>query len=248
MSATFTSLEAPLPSLARADPGEQAALDAKLQRERVWYEDAPRFRTPRDIGQAIDRGDLVYVEDNANTQLIARFRKAQPIEGYIAFATPAVARLVADYGELYRKVLEQEFNIVDPAIRLALTSITRTQQYQDQLTAIPGRLASSDSRHCAGVAFDLDVSAYYRVGEDGVRRSHSHPGRKAGQIAINQQLQQQLGSLAQPTLYADNYDPAVTEAAVVAAEQLHAAGAVNLIKEFSGTPNACLHIAGNPDY
>lgn len=249
MSVVNPGIEAPILSLVAASAQDKAALEAKLERERLWYEDAPRFQDGTEIGQAIDRGALVHIDDDdGNIHRIGRFRSATPVEGYVSFLTPTARRLYVDFGNLYRTVLEQEFGIDDPRIRLAATSMARTQQYQDRLVAVPGKLASADSRHCNGVAFDVDVSAYYRVDEQGNRWSYSHPRRKVGQIAIGQQLEQQLGELAQPTFRADDYSPAVTEAAVEVAEHLHATGAINLVKEFMGTPNACLHIAVNPDY
>lgn len=242
------SRERPAPSLAMASVEEKVGLDTKLEREREWYSNTSRLQNKSDIALAILRRELVRVEDTDDIYKVGRFRSQPSIEGYTPYLTPRATRMLTDFGNIWRTILWQDFQVQTSFERLAVTSMVRTQRYQDRLVADPAKLASPDSTHCTGNAVDIDVSAYYRFDAEGNIWSHAHPGRKAGQIAIGQQLETSLGKLETPTLRADWYDPTITDAAVMAAERMHAAGSINLVKEFTDTPNACLHMAVNPDY
>jgi hypothetical protein len=67
---------------------------------------------------------------------------------------------------------------------------------------------------------------------------------------IGQELQQRLGTTAlQPVVNSGlEFDRRVPQALNEAVIELHEAGSINAVPEFSGGENACLHIGVNPRY
>lgn len=235
------------PSLAVASPQELASLDESLIREREWYSDAPRFLIDDDIQDAVADGALVEFHDSPHARRIGRFSAEMP--GFAPYLSPRAWDALQDFSELWREVLHIEMGVVAPLDRLAVTSMVRTQEYQDQLVADSSRLASPDSTHCVGEAFDIDTSGYYIVSNNGRLYSSTDPRRREAQMRVTAQLRSRLGAPAQETAISTHpFDKRIGAAAILAARQMHAAGSINLVEEFSGTENACLHIAVNPSY
>ena len=234
-----------LPSLATPSKLEYAEMDRALTKERVWYVDTPRMQTNEQIKRAIRTGKLVKMNESNDLKPIARFNAS--VEGFTPYLTPRALRAARAFGSLWRVVLEKQFKIEDRALRLAVTSMTRSQEYQDTLVA-QGRFASPDSTHCTGNAFDIDVSGYYSyVSKDQVI-SHVDPRRRAASQHIGKIISKKINNDSYRVSYADAYDERITEAALWTAELLYDEEVINRIHEFKDTPNACLHIAVNPDF
>jgi uncharacterized protein YcbK (DUF882 family) len=240
-----TSKSPLLPSLASPTEFELAVMDRALYRERQWYQDAARFQTKKDIKSAIKKRELILVEASKDLKPIARFNAS--LDGYTPYLTRNAYRASKAFGSLWRMVLAREYNIKDPSLRLAITSMVRTQKYQNILVE-NGRFAAADSTHCTGNAFDVDISGYYSIQSKNQAISHVDPRRRAASAKIGQLIAQKVGEPLLHQAQSDHYDHRITEAALLAAEVLHEEEAINLIHEFKDTPNACLHIAVSPDF
>ena len=240
-----TSKSPLLPSLATPSKREYAEMDRALYRERQWYQDAPRFETKKQIKTAIKKRNLVFLNETKDLKPIARFNAS--MDGYTPYLTPHALRAAKAFGGLWRIILEREYKIVDQDLRLAVTSMVRTQKYQDTLVA-SGRFASPDSTHCTGNAFDIDVSGYYSIASKDQAISHVDPRRRAASKKIGHLIAEQMGQSFDAKTQSKEYDPRITQAALLAAEVMYEEDSINMIHEFKSTPNACLHIAVNPTY
>lgn len=242
-----------LPSIAAPSDRELENLDSALERERAWYSESPRFKDERDLTAAIASGDLVQVHQSPHSRPVARFYKGG-VPGFDPFLSERAWRLLHDFTDRWYDRLidlqeDQRPVIIDLAsVRLAVTSMVRHQEYQNALVA-GGRLASPDSTHCTGNAFDIDASGYYLVESNGRAVSCVDERRRAASTRIGELLANSLGAMPETLSPRDSqYFPGVTQAAIDVAKSFHAEGAINLVEEFAGTENACLHIAVNPEY
>ncbi len=224
-----------------------AELDRQLSLERGWYADAPRFQTRQDIHDAVRSGELVQLHRSFDVLPIGRFGLG--IDGFDPYLTPNAWGAVHDLGGRWRAELEANYGLMLTSnARLAITSMTRSLEYQARLVD-GGRLASPDSTHCTGNAFDVDASGYYVVGLNGGGvESRVDPRRHAARQAIADELKSKHGSSDNEALKSEEYDHFIVESLIAAARKMRDEGAINLIEEFSGTENACLHIAVNPDF
>ena len=240
-----TSNKQLVPSLATPSKTEYAEMDIALHREREWYKDSPRYLVKKDIKRAISNNELVQLSESEDLKPIARFNTS--IEGFTPYLTPNALRAAKAFGSLWRFMMKEQFGINDPVLKLAVTSMVRTQKYQDKLVA-SGRFASPDSIHCTGNAFDIDVSGYYSLVDNDTAISHVDPRRKAAGQRIGGLIAQSLGETFNTESHSGAYDKRVTESALWTADVLFEEYEINRVHEFKDSPNACLHIAVNPDY
>lgn len=231
-------------SIADVTDEELASMNAQLVRERAWYAGATRFQDQSDIWRAVQDGDLVRIESNENHHLIRRLRlpDGERPEGLDPFLTPNASILLNLYGSMWRERLES-LGIEDPQLRLALSSLVRSQRYQDSIVA-KGRLASPDSTHCTGNTWDFDGCAYTRIDpETGRALSIVSP---AG-LAVRQAAIVKMYGKESTDMTSEGYDEKVVLASYDVAHALQDRGAINLVSEFPGTHSAVLHIAGTPE-
>lgn len=240
-----TSKSSLSPSLATPSKQELALMDRALYRERQWYEDTPRFLTNKNIQSAIKKRELRLIDETKDLRPIARFNAS--VEGFTPYLTSNAKRASKAFGSLWRVMLEKEYGIVNPSLRLAVTSMVRTQKYQDTLVK-NGRFASPDSTHCTGNAFDIDLSGYYVHESDVQVVSHVDPRRRKASQKIGTLIARQLGETYNSKSITDHYDERITHAALLAAEVMYEEKSINMIHEFKDTPHACLHVAVNPNY
>lgn len=224
---------------------DRSGLDSLLAREREWYRDAERFQTRADLYKAFETGQLVELHQSPDVLPINRFRTRA--DGFDPFLTPNAWRAVHVIGEYWREELGDLSFLALGSLRIAVTSMSRHQLYQDRLVAA-GRLAAPDSTHCTGNAFDIDASGYYRLQPNGVPVSHVDPRRHSARLAIGEELKHRFGGLNGASILSDEYHSLVTSAVIRAGRRLHEEGRINLVEEFAGTENACLHIAAHPDF
>ncbi len=227
----------PYPGYGQATPEVLTQLDHQLQRERAWYMGAHRYNTNQEIDQAYLHGDLVKVHATDDLQPTGRFTNDADL--YLPYLAPNAHRMLTDFGNLWRVTLWNS-GIQDPSYRLAVTSMVRSQLYQDGLVRST-TLASPDSTHCTGNAVDIDAAGFYRRDYAGQVIAHGHSGRRENHRKISQKINRTPVELG-------HYDARITDAAIYIADLLHTAGLINRIHEFPDTPNACLHLAAVPDY
>lgn len=224
-------------TFAVATSHEMERLDAMLVRERVWHAATPRYQTDAEIEAARQRGELIRVHGNLNLQPGRRFTDLAHV--YPALLRPEALAVRNEFGRRWRFAM-QAAGIDRPEVRLAETSYTRSQTYQNYLVSQPGKLASPDSTHCAGYAVDFDNAGYFRW-EGGRLISVGHPDREAAQQAY-------ISTLPEERRFECDYDydPRVTDIARDVARSLHDITRINLVEEFQNTSNAVLHIAVPP--
>lgn len=234
-------------------------LDDALAREREWYQDSPRYQTTDEILDAVASKDLVVVYDNSDHRKIVRFgeEKFEGHQPYVSF--PAWVAL-HDIDDLWRGV-EVEAEVGNwPRQRIAITSLTRSAEYQNQLVEEGSVLASPDSTHCTGNAIDIDLSGYYNREAD----RHDLPGEQAmrfssvvdpRRLAVRQTISAFLAKEHGESRFVvtknesqGSYDRKVTESIIQAATWLHRLNLVNAVIEYPDSDRECLHMAVNPRY
>ena len=235
-----------VPSIAIASEEELATLEDSTAQEREWYETAKRYETSDDIVNAVIDGELVLVEGDANVAPIGRLRNPELHWQFPPYLHPASLACLRTIGEHWRAELQAQ-GIDDPHLRLAVTSMTRSEQKQAVIVSDPTKFASPDSMHCVGAAFDIDASAYYYEDEQGRLLSVAHPGRDRSAV---KKIGQVLGSLSDAGYSFPEgdmpFDDRITTALVTVADRLHNQGAISRILEFADTENQCVHVAPNP--
>lgn len=233
-----------MPTLAPLHLADQS-MDHALSREYRWYAGTNRFADVQVVREAVSAGVLVEFTDDADLRRLPRF--SNDVDGFWPFLTKPALDVAKDMGILWREILAAEFGIVRPELRLAVTSMVRTLEYQ-RLLVEGGRYASQTSTHCVGAAFDLDDSSYYRQEADGSFVSCANPEAIEARTAAAEVIRRRMADGTPPMRFDNEYDPRVNIAAEMAATYMHENGLINRLKEFPDKPYSVLHVAANPDY
>lgn len=228
--------------LAVASPQEQANLEVLTQREREWYVGYRRFETNTAVMDAILRGELVYAHPTADVTPAKRFLNPELQSTFPGFLLPAALGAYKAVGRLWRQELVH-LGIDNPAYRLAGTSFVRSQEVQDRLVRTAGKLATPESSHCVGVAFDIDTSGYYEWDAGFGLRTIWHPDRKRDTA---EKIGKSIGNSPLTEQSPTPYDQAAMDALKHILTGLHEDRAINYVPEFVGTANECSHVAPNP--
>lgn len=235
------------PRLTTTRRGDIEAALAQTQQERDWYQHHERFPDTAAVLSAVAVGTLVKVEGDDNILPIYRLRQGGDHHTYSPHLLPGSALALAAVGRLWRQQLVRQ-GIERPEVRLATTSLVRSERRQAELVA-GGALAVPESTHCVGAAFDLDASSYYVDGPDGAPRSTPHPGRDQQRL---QDIARYLADenpnrQAEPLRIApESFDERIVDELLVVTGELAEQEYINRLVEFAGTENQCLHIAPNP--
>lgn len=245
-----------VPSLAVASEEELSRVDAETAREKEWYKDHERFSTSEDIFKAVYDGRLRFVHPDKNIELIGRMRNPALYDQFSPYLLPNALHAQKLIGQLWRKDLEKKGLYLPGApikdTRLAATSYTRSELKQGDILGDPTKLASKDSTHTAGGAFDIDASAYYVFTKDGLI-SVCHPKRPKAKIQeIGQFIMDNVDEGERYVSPKSNtpYNTVIVETLLGVAERLHKLGLINLFLEYkepNNEYNRCAHIAVNPD-
>lgn len=219
-------------------------IDAALARERKWYRGAQRYQDNAAIAGGLATGALVRVVPDENLQLIRRFRNPTLEATFPPYLTPLALDALQGLGRAWR-VAANKLS-VPSSVRLSVTSLTRTEEYQAELVA-SGKFAVSDSTHVTGNAFDIDLGGYYVDLGDGKEMVVSLR-EPQDQAKIAQAFQDELGVVrVDPIrLGAKHYNPEVTGALLYVASALHTNEIINTVIEMPNTPNRVLHTVPRP--
>ncbi len=234
-----------------SDPDDVAAnfgnIDQDLAIERGWYADTTAFESLSDVAIACQFGRLQYVRADTNIRPITRLLNPHLHGRFLPLLTPNAATVLHVFGAEWRKHAEDLGVSADT--RLAVTSLTRTAEYQQQLVAA-GKFASSrQSSHTVGNAFDIDLGGYY-VGQNEVGITAVSERSLDKQLRIAEAFVGGLGVRHQAILRlgAEHYDPRVEQATYLAQTALEQQGLIKGLIEMQDTPNRCLHVAVAPDH
>ncbi len=217
---------------------EKISVEHKIERD--WYKDIPVFRDSNAIKMAYKKGVLVKVEANNNLLPIMRLRNPKLEDPYPPFLTiKAHKLLIAICDEWREKMLAEGFS---SNIRLAVTSLTRSYEYQQQIVA-SGKMALSDGPHLRGEAFDIDGCGYYDWDKP-VNPRQQKVGRQF------QEAFEEIGAgLAKPEIEDYNlYQRRVHEILQEVLNKRAEAGELHYLHEFPNTTNTVFHVARNPNY
>jgi len=240
------TLEIPHFSVAQAEDFHR--LEGQLVREKEWFQGNdlfPVFQTDAAIEVAAADGTLVRVPSTPDFTPTARFFDNP--DTYKPYIHPIAMWAMTRWVQLTFRELE-ECDIETRDIVLPITSMVRSQEYQDKLVSDPTVLATPDSTHCRAMAWDSDGAGYYRRRDDGRLVSVGVPERAPQQQDLVERLRDYgVEEEDLPVFDYESYDPRVNRAQMYAAELLmEREGAINFVLEFADQPNACLHMAANP--
>lgn len=221
------------------DSEEYKAAMERTKIERDWYADQQPFRNEQAIKTAAQNGELVKIEADHNFLPIMRFRNPDLHDKYPPYLRPEAKALLDEIGRDWREAMNQAGKPEE--IRLALTSMVRSEEYQEELLKA-GRFAQPNSPHSMGEAFDLDSAGYY-VGEQPMNP----------RVAVKDQFEagfQKMSTRLKPKELADyaQFDPEVTLMLLTVLSQKMREGKLHFIVEFAGTENEIYHICRNPAY
>lgn len=201
---------------ANAMPEELLRVENLYGEERKWWGNAPAYENLEQIEKDIERGILEKVESDKNVKLITRFISGE-FKEWPPYLHKETVIMLKNIGEKWRNKME-EIGLPDD-IQLAITSLIRTKEYQEDLIK-RGKLALKDSTHTKGQAFDIDGCGYYLNGKP-----------------INPRQDEE---------YKKEYNPKVHELLKEVLDEMKSQEVLNYILEFEGTTNQCFHIARNP--
>lgn len=221
-------------------------IDIDLRRERDWYGAMAHYADQKAIQTASETGELVRVNADDNFQIIGRFRHDNPELPYQPYLTHSALHMLHVMGRYWRHAARSR-GIAD-GVRLAVTSMVRSQEYQDELVRA-GKFAVPDSTHMTGNAFDIDLGGYYNALEDG-REATVSLRSPATQSKIGKALVRDLGlEPYNPVRFGpESFEPEVTEAVMRVAEGLHQLGVINRVIEMPESANRVLHVAVSPSW
>ena len=207
--------------------------------ERQWYRDVLPFESYASILKAAADGGLEKVKPTADYLPILRLRNPALGETYPAYLTKEAKAVLDEIGRTWRQRADAER--IDRKVRLAITSLARTQPYQ-QLIVKAGKLADPESVHTRGEAFDIDASGYYL---DNVPINPRQDREKEFAAAFKE-----LGAELDSPHFGDFhlYNPKVHDILHEVMNQLQKEGKLHFVHEYPNTNNAVFHACRNPRY
>lgn len=207
--------------------------------ERGWYKNRPGYNSIEQIKADVETGKLVKVEENSNTRPIMRLRNPDLADTFPPYLTQGAAKVLDEAGEEWRRAMDREG--FDKTIRIAITSLIRTLEYQADLVKA-GKLADPQSVHTRGGAFDLDASGYYLV--------DTPINPRSGLQSSFKKVFKEMGAALPAGRFGDErlYKPRVHELLKTVLETMKADGKLHFVHEFPGTGNDVFHVCHNPEY
>lgn len=223
----------------KVDQGEYERAMEITKVERDWYAGKTPYQDDEAVEEGIANGALVKVAGSPNYLPIMRFRNPDLHQKYPPYLSKNAKALLDEVGSAWREKMDARGKPKE--IRLALTSMVRNFEYQEELLKA-GRFAQENSPHTFGEAFDLDSAGYY-VGENPMNP----------RLAVKEQFEQgfqELSKRLKPKELADlkQYDPEITLLLLEVLTQKGYEGKLHYIVEFAGTENEIYHVCRNPAY
>lgn len=233
------------------------SLEEGLRLERDWYKDFSAYPDDESIKTAAGRRELVRC-DGADAASLYRpnDRFLNPHPDFDMWQPVLSAQAAEGLNELSSRFAEHEFAESVGRVLLPITSMTRSQAYQSELTS-SGKLASEHrSTHLFGGAFDVDLSGYYveiddSSGKGVIAVSAGRPFKaiKAAYTRLKEQYPDSphIVEPIDPASHGLGYRSEISQAAVGILEEMHRRGVINRFREFEGDPQKeCMHVAVNP--
>lgn len=231
----------------KADAEEFERLHVQLAREKQWYTGHERFQTVEDIERAVAIGKLVMVGIGQSHRPIGRYLNPELHKIYPPYLAPHAYKALQELSGLFQKEVRRQ-GVKEP-VMMSLTSLVRSVEYQ-RVIVENGQLASTDSTHTTGSAFDIHAKGYYMYRDDVLYSVNDLPVATSRRIASALRDRYSLNKtqdmpITAPQEWNDDRVHAAIDTVTLA---MHQWGLINRVVEFEGTPNQCYHIAVNPEY
>ncbi len=234
-------------SLAEDVEADKVHIDELLDMERAWYADTPRYPDNDAILNAAAAGELVFIGTDENVRPVKRFRNPDLHYTYPPYLAPHAAATLGALGMLWR--IEATKLGIHPDVRLAVTSLTRSREYQ-KVIVTAGKLGVLDSTHQTGGTFDFDLQGYSVINFSGTRDAVVSTRKPAKQETIAEAFETDYRIRRDDPirLGPEWFMPEVPRALLTAAQIMFDHGCISMVPEMVGTKNSALHVAAIPPH
>jgi hypothetical protein len=224
---------------------EQIEIDG--QRERNWHKQSKRYQTDQDIQDAFNEKRLLKVGVTTNYRPITRLLNPANNLKYPPYLKNEALKILNELAHNWRKKLTEKFSSKYNDVLLPLTFLTCSEDYRQELLKDSTKIVGKEGTHTTGYTFDIDASSYYKKTEESYA-SVADP-RRAQQIINNntKNLTKIGGAFMHTQQASEAYNPEVTQTLIDCAREMHKTQKINLIVEYPGTQNCCLHISVKPN-
>lgn len=224
---------------------EQVEIDG--QRERNWHKQSKRYQTDQDIQDAFNEKRLLKVGVTTNYRPITRLLNPANNLKYPPYLKNEALKILNELAHNWRKKLTEKFSSKYNDVLLPLTFLTCSEDYRQELLKDSTKIVGKEGTHTTGYTFDIDASSYYK--KDGESFASVADPRRAQKIISNntKNLTKIGGEFMHTQQASEAYNPEVTQTLIDCAKELHKAQKINLIVEYPGTQNCCLHISVKPN-
>jgi hypothetical protein len=224
---------------------EQVEIDG--QRERNWHKQSKRYQTDQDIQDAFNEKRLLKVGVTTNYRPITRLLNPANNLKYPPYLKNEALKILNELAHNWRKKLTEKFSSKYNDVLLPLTFLTCSEDYRQELLKDSTKIVGKEGTHTTGYTFDIDASSYYK--KDGESFASVADPRRAQKIISNntKNLTKIGGAFMHTQQASEAYNPEVTQTLIDCAREMHKTQKINLIVEYPGTQNCCLHISVKPN-
>ncbi|MDQ5913400.1 MAG: hypothetical protein QG623_18 [Patescibacteria group bacterium] len=222
----------------------QIERDSKL--ELTWHQETPRFQTNEEIQEAYRIGELVKIGVTKDYRPITRLLNSDTDLQYPPYLRPNAKKVLDELASIWRSKVKHKYGKQYDNALLPLTFLVCSEAYKKELLKTKGKILNSQGTHPTGYTFDVDASSYYLKKGDQFF-SVADPRRDAAIIQKSTENLIKIGGSKHHTLRtSEPYNEHLTNLLVETARELHSSGKANVILEYPGTQNQCLHICVKP--
>lgn len=225
---------------------DQLQIERDGKQELRWHKKTPRYQTNKDIQSAYQSGELIKVGITKDYRPITRLLNPDTDLQYPPYLKPEAKKVLDELASLWRSKIKSKYKEQYTNVLLPITFLVCSEDYKKELLKTPGKILNSEGTHATGYTFDIDASSYYLKSGDNFF-SVADPRRNPEIIQQNTKNLIKIGGGKLHTLHtSEEYNKHLTDLLVETARELHATGKANVILEYAGTQNQCLHICVKP--
>ncbi len=216
------------------------------QREHNWHKQTKRYQTDQDVQNGFTDGQLLKVEITSDYRPITRLLNPANNLKYPPYLKKEALEALKQLASNWRMQLTKKYSKKYDNLLLPLTFLVCSEDYRQELLKDSTKIVGKEGTHTTGYTFDIDASSYYI--KDGESFASVADPRRAQQIiSSNTKNLTKIGGSFMHTQQANEvYNPEVTQILIACAEEMYSQGKINLIIEYPGTQNCCLHISVKP--
>ncbi|HRV76399.1 MAG: hypothetical protein H6799_00955 [Candidatus Nomurabacteria bacterium] len=225
---------------------DQLQIEQDSKQELNWHKQTPRYQTNQDIQVAFQKRELVKIGETKDYRPITRLLNPDTDLQYPPYLRPEAKKVLDELASIWRSKVRSKYKNGYSNVLLPLTFLVCSEDYKKELLKTPGKILNSEGTHATGYTFDIDASSYY-IKEGDNFFSVADPRRNPDIIQQNTENLIKIGGSKMHTLRTSKpYNKQLTDLLVETAQELHASGKANVILEYAGSQNQCLHICVKP--